>query len=41
MDYTNKIDFSPGSLARKKIKNEFNHKKWEPFKEWLFENFSN
>ena len=40
MDYTNKIDFSPGSLARTKIKNEFNHKKWEPFKEWLFKNFS-
>ena len=38
-NYTDMIDFSPGSLARKEIKGEFSEKRWEPFRKWFFKNF--
>ena len=38
-NYTDMIDFSPGSLARKEIKEEFSKKRWEPFRKWFFKNF--
>jgi len=34
------IDFSPGSLARKYIQNEFSDKKWNRFKTWFFDTYS-
>ncbi|KAI5675237.1 hypothetical protein M9H77_06187 [Catharanthus roseus] len=34
-----KIDFSPGSEARQKVKTEFNLPRWEPFRKWFFPNF--
>ena len=34
------IDFSPGSLARKQIQKEFYSKKWNQFKTWFFETYS-
>ncbi|KAG5621620.1 hypothetical protein H5410_006838 [Solanum commersonii] len=36
-----KIDFSPGSLARKYIQNEFLNEKWNRFKIWFFDTYSN
>ena len=41
MDLNSKIDFSPGSLARKFIREEFNSNKWEIFRNWFFKNFDN
>ena len=40
MDFTTKIDFSPGSQARKIICREFYTPKWEFFKNWLFNEYS-
>ena len=40
MDSQEKIDFSPGSLTRLSIAEEFRLPKWEPFRKWFFENFS-
>ena len=40
MDFKEKIDFSPGSQARKIISHEFYSPKWEFFKTWLFDQFS-
>ena len=34
------IDFSPGSLARKYIQNEFSNEKWNRFKTWFFDTYS-
>ncbi|KAG5579693.1 hypothetical protein H5410_050320 [Solanum commersonii] len=34
------IDFSPGSLARKYIQNEFASDKWSHFKTWFFDTYS-
>jgi len=34
------IDFSPGSLARKYIQNEFASDKWSQFKTWFFDTYS-
>ncbi|KAG5570675.1 hypothetical protein H5410_060441 [Solanum commersonii] len=34
------IDFSPGSLARKYIQNEFSIDKWSQFKTWFFDTYS-
>ncbi|KAG5587402.1 hypothetical protein H5410_047836 [Solanum commersonii] len=34
------IDFSPGSLARKYIQNEFLNEKWNRFKTWFFDTYS-
>ncbi|KAG5605742.1 hypothetical protein H5410_027234 [Solanum commersonii] len=34
------IDFSPGSLARKYIQNEFLNEKWNRFKTWSFDTYS-
>ncbi|KAG5605637.1 hypothetical protein H5410_027129 [Solanum commersonii] len=34
------IDFSPGSLARKYIQNEFSDKNWNRFKTWFFDTYS-
>ncbi|KAG5585167.1 hypothetical protein H5410_045601 [Solanum commersonii] len=34
------IDFSPGSLVRKYIQNEFSDKKWNRFKTWFFDTYS-
>ncbi|KAG5580636.1 hypothetical protein H5410_051263 [Solanum commersonii] len=34
------IDFSPGSLARKYIQNEFASDKWCQFKTWFFDTYS-
>ncbi|KAG5629040.1 hypothetical protein H5410_000757 [Solanum commersonii] len=34
------IDFSPGSLARKYIQNEFLSDKWNQFKIWFFDTYS-
>ena len=34
------IDFSPGSLARKYIQNEFLNEKWNRFKIWFFDTYS-
>ena len=34
------IDFSPGSLARKHIQKEFYNKKWNQFRIWFFETYS-
>ncbi|KAG5577033.1 hypothetical protein H5410_057167 [Solanum commersonii] len=34
------IDFSPGSLAREYIQNEFSDKKWNRFKTWFFDTYS-
>ncbi|KAG5571564.1 hypothetical protein H5410_061330 [Solanum commersonii] len=34
------IDFSLGSLARKYIQNEFSDKKWNRFKTWFFDTYS-
>ncbi|KAG5629491.1 hypothetical protein H5410_001208 [Solanum commersonii] len=34
------IDFSPGSLARKYIQNEFLNEKWNQFKTWFFDTYS-
>ncbi|KAG5586840.1 hypothetical protein H5410_047274 [Solanum commersonii] len=35
-----KIDFSPGSLARKYIQKEFLNEKWNRFKTWFFDTYS-
>ena len=35
-----KIDFNPGSQARKIISNEFFQPIYQPFREWYFQNFS-
>ena len=40
MDKT-KIDFSPGSPARKIISEEFKDPKWNLFRTWFFDNFTN
>lgn len=40
MDLDEKIDFSPGSQARKIISQEFYSTKWTFFKDWLFKNYS-
>lgn len=40
MDFTSKIDFSPGSPARQQIQKDFNRPHWEPFKKWFMENFT-
>ena len=34
------IDFSPGSLARKHIQKEFYNRKWNQFRIWFFETYS-
>ncbi|KAG5599213.1 hypothetical protein H5410_030583 [Solanum commersonii] len=34
------IDFSPRSLARKYIQNEFSSDKWNQFKTWFFDTYS-
>ncbi|KAG5590050.1 hypothetical protein H5410_040564 [Solanum commersonii] len=34
------IDFSPGSLARKYIQDEFLNEKWNRFKTWFFDTYS-
>ena len=34
------LDFSLGSLVRKHIQKEFYHKKWNQFRTWLFETYS-
>ncbi|KAG5611058.1 hypothetical protein H5410_022339 [Solanum commersonii] len=34
------IDFSPGSLTRKYIQNEFLNEKWNQFKTWFFDTYS-
>ncbi|KAG5571135.1 hypothetical protein H5410_060901 [Solanum commersonii] len=34
------IDFSQGSLARKYIQNEFSNEKWNRFKTWFFDTYS-
>ncbi|KAG5571567.1 hypothetical protein H5410_061333 [Solanum commersonii] len=34
------IDFSPGSLARKYIQNEYLYEKWNRFKTWLFDTYN-
>ena len=39
MDIEEKIDFSPGSLARNFINTEFQDSKWELFRNWYFKNF--
>lgn len=39
MDFKPQIDFSPGSIARQKIRKEFALPRWEPFREWFFNNF--
>ena len=40
MDKSQYTDYSPGSLARRIINEEFNQPKWEPFRKWYFENFN-
>ena len=40
MDNKEKIDFSPGSSARMIISQEFKLSKWEPFRNWFFQNYS-
>ncbi|KAG5585596.1 hypothetical protein H5410_046030 [Solanum commersonii] len=34
------INFSPGSLARKYIQNKFSNEKWNRFKTWFFDTYS-
>ena len=40
MDKSQYTDYSPGSLARAIISQEFNQPKWEPFRKWYFEKFN-
>ncbi|KAG5630538.1 hypothetical protein H5410_002255 [Solanum commersonii] len=40
MTSEHQIDFSPGSLARKYIQNEFLNEKWNRFKTWFFDIYS-